>query len=365
MLPMILLLISFYVRGGWTKATVALTLPFFMLSAAASGWTIWEQAAHSGAQGDEWSFAFLERVGIAGRAVWFYLGKLLWPHPLIFIYPRWQLDPKSPLFYAPIIAIFVSSCLVYLYRHKKVARAFAIAVAYFVLSLFPILGFFNIFFMRYSFVADHFQYLASLGPIAFFSASLWNQRRKVLWRFGISIIILFLLSGLTWQHAHVFQNAETLWYDTIEKNPSAWLAHNNLGTVLLERGSYEDAAKHYEEAIRLKSDLGEAHSNLGLVLTELKSYEEAIEHFRTALKIDSRSAVAYNGLGNALVGLGRDEEAIHHYKKAIELKPNFAPPHHNLAQEFLKRGDNRQARASLRKAQAIDLKRGEGSDLSF
>lgn len=377
MLPVVLFVISSYMRRRWSMATVVRMAPFLILALAVSGWTIWEQTVHSGAKGDEWSFTFLERLQIAGCAVWFYLGKLLWPHPLMFIYPRWQLDPGNLLCYAPAIGIFALS-LIFYKRYKRVngrnklrpygihsfflpivgARFIApvsFAAAYFVLFLFPVLGFFNIYFMRYSFVADHFQYLASLGPIALFSALLWNDHWKVPWRIGISLIILVLLSGLTWRHAHIFQNAESLWRDTIEKNPKAWMAHNNLGTVLLWQGKYEEAAKHYNEALWLKGNLLETHSNLGVALTEMGSYEEAIEHFRAALNLDPRSAVAHNGLGHVLARLGQIEEAIDHYRTAIELKPDFALPYSNLGHELMKRGEVAPARAYLHKAASLEL----------
>ena len=44
-----------------------------------------------GAQGVEWSLGLVDRCLIAGRALWFYAGKLLVPIDLTFVYPRWEI----------------------------------------------------------------------------------------------------------------------------------------------------------------------------------------------------------------------------------------------------------------------------------
>src|SRR5262249_29340399 len=95
MLPAILVLCVWWMDGRWQWRNMLPLSPLFMISLAASGWTIWEQKFHSGALGEEWSQTLPERGIIAGKVVWFYLGKLVWPHPLMFIYPRWNIDAAN------------------------------------------------------------------------------------------------------------------------------------------------------------------------------------------------------------------------------------------------------------------------------
>ena len=171
MLPIVLALCVWWRRGriGW-KDGVPLA-PFLLISAFASAWTIWEQKFHASAVGPEWTQTWPERLIIAGRATWFYLGKLVWPHPLIFIYPRWEIHSWQWMAYLPLLAatlgLIVSWAL-----PGRAGRALFFAAAYYVVSLFPVLGFFSVYFFRYSFVSDHFQYLASMGPLALAGAAI-------------------------------------------------------------------------------------------------------------------------------------------------------------------------------------------------
>jgi len=171
MLPVVFGLCWSWDEGRWRWRNAAPLAPFFVISAVASGWTIWEQKFHAGAIGGDWAQTWPQRLIIAGRDVWFYLGKLAWPHPLIFIYPRWRIDASQPLAYLPVFAAVIAM-LVLWRRRNDWGRPFFFAFAYFVVSLFPVLGFFNVYYFRFSFVADHFQYLASMGPLALAAAGM-------------------------------------------------------------------------------------------------------------------------------------------------------------------------------------------------
>src|SRR5262249_8394678 len=131
--------------------------------------TIWVEKHYVGAEGDEFTLTAVERVLIAGRALWFYAGKLLYPMDLTFIYRRWRLDPSDwRQYFFPGTAIAVPAALWLLRR--RIGYGPLVAVAFFAGTLVPALGFFDVYPMRYSFVADHFQYLASIGLIALAAA---------------------------------------------------------------------------------------------------------------------------------------------------------------------------------------------------
>jgi len=177
MLPVVLALCAWWEERRWDWRHAIPLAPFFFISAAASAWTIWEQKFHAGALGEEWAQTWPERIIIAGRDVWFYLGKLLWPHPLVFIYPRWRIDGSEAVAYAPALAA-VAALAVFWWQRNRWGRAAWFVSAYFVVALFPVLGFFNVYFFRYSFVGDHFQYLASMAPAAL--AGAWIARLPAL-----------------------------------------------------------------------------------------------------------------------------------------------------------------------------------------
>ena len=165
MLPVVLMLCVWWMERPWRWRRNIALIPFFLISAVASAWTIWEQQFHSGALGPEWAQTWSQRAIAAGLDIWFYLGKLVWPHPLIFQYPRWDIVTSQPLLYLPLIAAIAAAIWIWRTRNGKMRPVF-FAFAYFIVSLFPVLDFFNVYYFRYSFVSDHFQYLAGIGPLA-------------------------------------------------------------------------------------------------------------------------------------------------------------------------------------------------------
>lgn len=314
-------------------------IPFFALSGIAAAWTIWEQSAHSGATGPDWLLTWYERLAISGKAVSFYFAKLIWPHPLVFVYERWVLDAGRPEFYLGTISVLLALFTFYVARKTQWGKSLFVAMACFVISLFPVLGFFNVYFMRFSFVADHFQYFASMFPIALIASIVWGNQKWFVVRLIFSFLILALLAALTWRRAHAYWNEATIWQDTVKHNPRSWVAHDSLGNVFMQHGEWSKAIVHYQEAIRLKPEFVGAYTNLGVALGQKGRFDEAIEHFSTALRLNSHSAEAHNGLASVLVQMGRTEEAVQHYERAIQLKPDYMAPRQNLNLLSLRRGE--------------------------
>jgi len=366
MLPFVIALCIWWMRGK-VRWRDALTLtPFALISALASGWTIWEQKFHARAVGPDWAQTFPERMIIAGKAIWFYLGKLVWPDPLIFIYPRWDLDSSKVLAYLPLLAAFAGLVALWFIRANW-GRALLFAAAYYVVSLFPVLGFFTVFFFRYSFVSDHFQYLASMGPLALAGAGIATiagrvfetprelasdtdalqnlgndfavSRAKVGLGVALCGILLVSLGFLTWRQTAEYYNLFALYTATLQKNPGCWMAHYNLGVALSEQGEAEQAIDHYRRAVDLRPDYAEAHYNLGRLLVEKGQLDDAIAHYEKAVAINPADAEAQNNLGVSLFGIGRADDAIAHYQKALEIQPDYAEASCNLAGALIGKGD--------------------------
>jgi protein O-mannosyl-transferase len=180
--------------------------------------------------------------------VWFYLGKLLWPHPLIYIYPKWESGARQLMAYLPL-AIVLAAVIILWVNRERWSRGSFMAFVYFLAALLPVLGLLNHYFVRYSFVGDHFQYLASIGPLALAGAGIsgaltWAGIRGGLGRLGTCGLVLGVLGILTWQHARVFRDNETLWQDTRAKNPDCWMACCNLGAAFGAQGKLEEGIQH-------------------------------------------------------------------------------------------------------------------------
>jgi tetratricopeptide (TPR) repeat protein len=342
MLPVVLALCAWWRQDRWSWREAAKLAPFFLISAAVSLSTISEQKFHSGALGPEWAQTGPQRIIIAGYDVWFYLGKLVWPHPLIFIYPHWDIDASRPVEYLPVLAVAAALSGLGWFRRGPMRPVF-FAFAYFVISLFPVLGFFNVYFFRFSFVADHFQYLASMGPLALAGAGITTvlgslQKANRLLEPALDGVLLLTLGVLTWRQCAMYQDVETLYRTTIARNPACWMAHNNLGLALFQQGRQSEAMDEYEQALQIKPDYAEAHYNLGTALLQIGRVPEAIEQFEQALRIKPDYAQAHNNWGDALFQTGHLPEAIKQYEQALEIDPDYAVAHYNLGSALQQTG---------------------------
>ena len=329
----------------------------FLAGIAAGLFTAWMERTSIGAQGREFDFTFIERFLIAGRAIWFYLGKLFWPAELTFIYPRWHVSQAVWWQYLfPAAGLLL---LTVLWKLRQHCRGPLVALLYFAGTLFPALGFFNVYPFRFSFVADHFQYLAAIGPITVASAGIvwlavffkWRSHwlELVLW-----VGLLLALGTLSWRQARIYRSIETLWTDTLQKNSNCGMAHNHLGITLFGAGQVDEAAVHFQKAIEIDSNDDMAHNNLGKVFLQTGRAAEAIAQFQKAIEIHSDSLEAHYNLGNALLQAGRVDEAIAQYQKAIEINPNDAEAHNNLGNVFLQMGRVDEAMAHYQRAVEIN-----------
>ncbi len=268
-LPVVILLLLWWKRGRIGKRDLALALPLLVLGAGMALVTIAVERnlLLVGRNGEESGFSWLQRSLVAGRALWFYLAKLLWPHPLMFIYPRWSIRVTQPSAYPPVAAALAGVMLLWRARAGW-ARPALFVIGYFCVMLFPVLGFFNGIFFRYSFVCDHFQYLACIGPLALAAAGISLALDRLAkagpWlKSAGGAALLLTLAVLTWRQTGVYRNLETLWRDTLARNPAAWMAHDNLGLFLSQTGRFEEARDQFQAAIQLRNDYV-AYYDLGL-----------------------------------------------------------------------------------------------------
>jgi tetratricopeptide (TPR) repeat protein len=302
---------------------------------------VWWERFHQGTRGALFALGPLERLIVASHAVWFYLGKLFWPTNLTFIYPRWTIMPGSSLSYGWLAAGTAFCAMIYFAR-RHVGRSVEVAAVFFVATLSPVLGFIMLYTFRYTFVADHYQYLACIGPIALasagvvqFSESLKLGPRSV---WAIGILICGVLGTLTWRQSASYADIETLWRTTIARNPSCWMAESNLAGHLLERGEVDEAIVHFKKAVEIWPGHAEAHNNLGSALVRKGATREAMVHFQKVLEIWPNDIEARNNLGGALLQEGRIDEAIPEFERIIEEKPDDAKAHNNLGNALLQKG---------------------------
>jgi tetratricopeptide (TPR) repeat protein len=391
MQPFVLLGCAWWQRGKIVRKDLARSIPFFAMSGVLGLVTVWFQYNRSIADEIVRTDSFLSRLAGAGWTVWFYLYKAIAPLKLSFVYPRWEIDDASIISFLPGL-LLVGVLFLFFWHRKRWGKPFLFGLGYYVVTLFPVMGFFNIYYMRYSLVADHYQYQSIIGIIALlvglgcFAYDGW-QRAVRQWAVVGVVILVGLLALQTWKQGHIYKDLETLFHDTIAKNPGCWMAHynlghdmqrhgrfqeaisyyseamgiqpdnpdphNNLGNVLLAQGRVDEAIAHYSEALRIKPDFAEAHYNLGNALSEQGRLPEAIDHYSEALRIEPDAAMVHNNLANALARQGRVSQAIAHYSEALRIKPDYAEAHYNLGVALKRKGRLRQAIAHFSEAVRI------------
>jgi tetratricopeptide (TPR) repeat protein len=349
-LPAALLVVLWWKQGrlSWRTDAVPL-LPWFGVAAAGGLITAWVERTYIGARGADFALTFAQRILVAGRAIWFYLGKLLWPAHLIFIYPRWQIDAAAAWQYLfPLAALGLIGVL---WAIRRRTRAPLAVLLIFIGSLFPILGFFNVFAFLFSFVADHFLYLASLAVIAFVSAGwgLWfrHDRRVAGVVAGLALAVLGVL---TWRQSGMYRDIETFYRVTLARNPDAWMAHNNLGILLDESGRASEAIAHYEQTLRLKPNFADGHNNLGVALADTRRPQEAMVQYQEALRLNPLYVGAYLNLGNLLRDTGKLPEAVAEYNEALRIQPASPEAHNNLGIALAQEGRLSEAMDQCREA---------------
>jgi Flp pilus assembly protein TadD len=358
-LTIVLGLCAWWVEGRWQWRNLVRLAPIALMAVLPSALTLWTQKLlGQGTETQLWARSWPERVATAGDAIWFYLGKLLWPHPLIFIYPRWHIDAGSWVACLPLLAALV--LLFVLWQNRGTwSRPYFFAFATFVAALLPVLGLVDGFFWRYSLVSDHFQYLASMGPLALAGAGLTHWADvllpdKPMIQSRLCALLLLFLGMMTWHRTWVYENVETIWTDTLARNPTSWMAHNNLGDVYLAQGDLNAAKAEYERALAINPHEVNAHSNLGIILAQQGHADAAIIQFQEALKIRPDFGQALNNLAVTLYAQGRLAEALAAYQTAEIINPFYPQIHSNIGNILLQKGQLDAAKAEYQTVVRID-----------
>ena len=365
-MPAVLVLILWMTHSRFDKKRWSLIIPYLLLSLAAAAITMWWEYVH-GMSDTTYNLNMMERILVAGRAIWFYIIKLFWPANLCISYPKWKISAAEPLQYLWLLACVILAVVFWTLR-KKIGRGPITAFAFFVITLLPTIGILKVYTFFYTYVADHYQYIACIGPIALVAAAVYrlmekfNLNAKIFAWAAISILLL-ISTVLTWRQCHIYKDPETIWRDTLKKNPSSLLANANLGLILYSQGKVDEAIQHYRlaletyqideevlcylaEALLSQGKNDEAIGHLNTALEANPSHlpahlaiarafkmqnkmDEAAKHLQIALLISPKNAEIYYNLANILRTTGHPEDALAHYKKAIELKPDFIGAYNN------------------------------------
>ena len=329
-LPVCLLLIIWWKNSKITIKDFLPVVPYFVIGVSIALITVGIEHRYIASGAWYWQYSLLERVLIAGRALWFYAFKLLWPVDLSFIYPRWKVDAASIFQY--LFPIGIGVVLVCTFANIKLfGRGVLTALLIYMATIFPAIGLVNIYPMKFSFVSDHFQYLASMSLIVLYVTGLeklfksWPLLGRV-----IFFCVIAVLSILTLNQTLIYKNSETLFYDVLRKNPRCTMAHNNLGMIHVQRGELEEARKHYEAALMIDPKDYIALANMGYYFNQVKDEQKALEYYLKAIALHPEIPEAHYNIATLYMSRGELAKAIEAFKESIAASPYNAPAHFNL-----------------------------------
>jgi Flp pilus assembly protein TadD len=353
-LPAALLLILWLKHTPINWPRLAQIVPFLVMGAGMGLLTMWWERYHQGTQGKLFELNLPERLLVASHAFWFYLGKLIWPVHLTFSYPRWIIHPGDPFAYGWMVAGAGLGAAICFFR-RWAGRGLEVAALFYGVTLSPLLGFIMLYTFLYTFVADHYQYVACIGPIALTAAGI--SRALGIWGKGKPVLkpvfcgaLLLLLGVLTWRQSRMYADSETLWRTTIDRNPASWMARVELGNALFVKGQTAGAMSQFQEAIRLKPDEAQTHYNFGIALFKNGQTSAAVSQYQEAIRLKPDYADACYNLGNALFSQGQTSAAVSQYREAIRLKSHDVDVHINLGAALFNEGQTDEAISQFQEA---------------
>lgn len=357
-LPVVILLILYWKHQKIKKQDILSVTPYFVVGILFAFMTIWMEKHFAGVIVTPIDLSFLERLLIASRALWFYPSKLLWPADLIFIYPKWNVMANVWWQYLYVIATAGVIGLLFQLRHR-LGRAPVVAVLFYVFTIFPALGFIDIETMQYTYVADHYQYLASLGfiiPFGFLLKRLFEKAKRPQFKILIMVIIVGALTFLSFNQGKNYKNLYVLWQKTIDKNPSCWLAYHNRGTMFLYDQQYDKALTDLDQALLLNPDLYQALNNRGTVYLNKGDLENSLRDFNRAISINATFHQAYKNRGDVYFRLQKIDSALDDYNQAISVNKDYEQAYNNRGVLYHKVGKYDAAISDFNKALVINPK---------
>jgi Flp pilus assembly protein TadD len=357
--PAVFLVLAWWREGRVAPRDVRPLFPLFTIGAFLALQTAWLERTMVQAAGREWEIGAAGRVLLAGQTTLFYAGKLFFPAKLAFIYERWTVDPRDLLQWLPAACVLGLVVAVWLLR-RRVGRGPLTGLLLFLGVLAPAMGFFNVYAMRYSWVADHFAYQAvavfaacTVCGAASLIAPLGIAPRRIAAALGLAVLVVLALQ--THAQSRSYRNEETLWRDTLVRSPSCFMCETNYGNWLMEKGREAEAVPHLERSLSLKPDNVPALLNLGRIEEQGGRLDAARGHLQAALRIAPQDTTVLVNLATVSTKSGRIDEAIALYQEALRLGASGSPIAHNgLGAALMRRGQLAEAIEQFREALRLD-----------
>lgn len=336
MFPAVILLYAWWKRShiGWKDLKAS--APFFAVSLGLGLVTIRFLHSHAIERPNVSMEGIFSTLALGAQSMAFYFTKFFLPIGLMPMYPKWVIDPPTLIQFLPWLILGVA--LGWLWTKRMTwGRHALLGLGFFLIMLIPFIGFVPGSYMEFTWVMDHLLYIPIVGLIGLVVAGMeqMSGQLPVVIRSVGAVMVVGVIGLLAWgsrDYAKLYIDQQTLWTYTIQHNPGAWVAYNNLGFVLFESGRNAEAMDLYAKALKLYPDYEMAHYNMGnaLVMSGQDRYDEAMLQYEQVLKLNPNNANVHNNLGNIYARQGRISEAIDQFQQASKNNPYDIAAHGNL-----------------------------------
>ena len=301
-----------------------------------------------------------------------YIAKTIWPSDLAVFYPHPGMPQTWKIIAAATLIALISGLALFM---RKRSPYLVTGWLWYLGTLVPVIGLAQVGLQS---MADRYTYVPGIGLYLMLAWGAFDLRgksragKRLLTVLGCAALLALVpVSRINLMH---WRNNTALFENALEKTADNWMAHNMIGTALVDQGKFAKAEAHYKKALYIRPDYVNAynnlgvlferrgkldqaeayykkalefdpdndwiHTNLGIVLENQKKFEGAVFHYKKALEINPRSASAHKNLADALGKQGKWGQAVLHYKKALEIHPGFAQARQGLKKALEERGNN-------------------------
>ncbi len=361
-LPFVLLLLDYWplerfnkqnLNTGWFEKRVVLSvitekIPFFLLSAISSYITVLAQKSAISAEAQyPFHLHIINSIIAYGR----YIEKMIIPTHLAVLYPLPEHVPWLR-FWVSLSFLLLVTLTCFYYSKKK--PYLLMGWLWYVGTLVPVIGIVQV---GVQSMADRYTYIPLIGifiMLSWMGSDLINKWMKLKYPgvlcFGILIV---LLSITTRFQLGYWKNSISLFRHTLQVTKNNYIAENNFGLALVDKGNPQEASKHFALAIQINPVFSTPYLNLGLIQESKHAYQKAMDYYHKALTIKPSFAEVYFNIGNIYFHERKYKKAQEKYLKVLQLKPDFAEAYNGLGAIFTRTKDFDKAITAFQKALAL------------
>lgn len=359
-LPLILLLIDWYLNRRKSKTIILEKLPFFALSIVFGILAILSQSG-GGAMDITADVTIIDRLFLTSYAIVFYLYKLILPLNLsaLHYYPD-KIDNLLPFYYylTPLLII----ALIYLiYKIKSDKKILLFGSLFFIASISIVL---QIIAVGDALVAERYTYLPYLGLfliLSFYYNKAKEDKRASIRKlmpfiYGLSIAYLLFLSIVTYQRTKVWDDGITLFTDVTNKYPTNMQGYIVLANAYAAKNNHQEAIKCFDKAINLDHKYTEAYMNRGMIKMLSGNLLGALEDYNQVIKLSPEYSQAYTNRGILYTKMMDSENALTDFDVALSINPDDIICLIQRSQIYFNQNLKAEAFADLEKAISINPK---------